>query len=145
MRHLTTILSSFTLLLTFVFYFRWSRDISTTPILLQNIRHSFSYHPELLNFDEDTQKRWWSQTDHEWWRTEWTDEDGRRVLMGIDMLHKIHCLVSIRDEFTALLLNGTYHYNFYDKNQIDKRLHLGHCFDLIRQVSKNGCELDCRV
>lgn len=67
---------------------------------------------------------------------EWQNEAGQEVTRAIDMVHMIHCLTNIREIFTELTTNQSFHddYNAEVPESIVRRYHLGHCFDTIRQV-----------
>jgi len=56
-------------------------------------------------------------------------------LYSVGMLHQLHCLGMLRSEFTKLLSHERDTMDFFGIEQLDYRNHLGHCMDLIRQVS----------
>ncbi|KAL1877500.1 hypothetical protein Daus18300_002487 [Diaporthe australafricana] len=118
------------------FKMRWSRGISGSPIHLLPLQYTFIDHPEMRPFDQETSDIWlpWGR-DH-WWSMEWRDPSGARLTQGIDMLHKLHCLVSIREEFTMMAMEKERRVFFNDKTaeSITRRMHIKHCFDFIRGV-----------
>lgn len=121
------------------FNMRWSHGISGGPIDLQlpPLQYTFVDHPEMRPFDQETSDVWlpWGR-DH-WWSMEWRDPaSGARLTQGIDMLHKLHCLVSIRDEFTMMATDKDRRVFFNDKTaeSVTRRMHVKHCFDFIRGV-----------
>lgn len=116
-------------------HFRWGGDrIASWPITLKPFDYSWTKHSELLSFDPETQKLWEKFTSSQWFNTGWQVAGKGPAIRALDMLHKIHCLVAIRAEFTSLSLNQTHQALFYTRQKRVERLHLGHCFDLIRQV-----------
>ncbi|KAI3320978.1 hypothetical protein HD806DRAFT_504144 [Xylariaceae sp. AK1471] len=73
---------------------------------------------------------------HAWWEAEWRDDTGRRFLRSIDVFHKMHCLVAMRGESSALATDDR-----CDKeiravarkvDLIENQDHLEHCFDFLR-------------
>lgn len=133
---LVLLFSAFVLSL-LAFHYRWDRPITTSPIKLPKISYRFVQHPDLLHFDQATQSRWNSIINEDWWNMKWKDESsGQVVTRGVDMLHKLHCLIALREEFTMLVNDPSRHLKFQaeDVGSTDMRLHLGHCFDFLRQV-----------
>ncbi|KAF3765274.1 hypothetical protein M406DRAFT_355854 [Cryphonectria parasitica EP155] len=116
------------------FNMRWYRGISGDPIDLPPLQYTFTDHPEMRPFDQETSDIWlpWGR-DH-WWSMEWRDPSGAHLTQGIDMLHKLHCLVSIREEFTMMATDKNRRVFFNDKTaeSITRRMHIKHCFDFIR-------------
>lgn len=135
------VMSAVLLLSIVAFHLRWSRPVSSSPIQLPQTSYIFRKHHDLMAFDENTQKSWSSIIEPKWWDMSWTDSSGQIVTRGLDMFHKLHCLIALREEFTALVLDPDHHLRFeaQDRDSVDARLHLGHCFDFLRQVSQ-GCE-----
>ena len=139
---LAAILTATCIILTFVFHRRWTRPISQWPINLPLRRYTFIDHPELRDFDDAAvNDRWAGMVWHEWWDTEWRDDTGHHFPQGIDVFHKMHCLVAIREEFATLATDETRAtaVNARDpeakgpKPNINTN-HLQHCFDFLRQV-----------
>ncbi|KAK2052711.1 hypothetical protein LY76DRAFT_467223, partial [Colletotrichum caudatum] len=61
---------------------------------------------------------------------------GTVVVRGIDMFHKMHCLISLRAELTALALGDPARRAVWRARDTEAEadlLHLGHCFDFLRQ------------
>lgn len=119
------------------FHSRWDRPFTSSPIDLPEIPYTFTQHSDLLLFDQATQAKWNAMIHPNWWDMKWTDtSSGEVVTRGVDMLHKIHCLVALREEFTTLANNPNRYLKFQaeDHSSSDMRLHLGHCFDFLRQV-----------
>lgn len=99
----TALLTVSTIVLAFIFSARWNRPISQWPIDLPLYRYTFTAHPELHDFDDPAAKDLWGDmVYHDWWATDWRDDTGRRFTRGIDIFHKMHCLVAIREEFVKL-------------------------------------------
>ena len=140
----TALLTVTWIALAFVFHGRWTRPVSQWPINLPLRRYTFIDHPDLRNFDDAAaNNRWAGMVWTDWWDTEWRDDTGHRFPRGIDMFHKMHCLVAIREEFAALATDETRAatFNARDLEAKDQRLHLKlnqnhleHCFDFLRQV-----------
>lgn len=130
-------LSVLILVSTGAFHWRWERPISSSPIALPEIPLAFTTHHHLLPFDQATQEAWASIISPRWWDMTWVDGSGQAVVRGLDMFHKLHCLIAVREEFTALALDPDRHRAFQaeDGEAEAARLHLGHCFDFLRQVS----------
>lgn len=132
---LSSLLFAFSL---WAFHTRWTRPLTSSPIHLPEVPYAFAQHPELQPFDDATQARWNALIEPNWWDTQWTDQQrsGEIVTRGIDMLHKIHCLVALREEFTTLANDPNRYLKFQaaDHGASDMRFHLGHCFDFLRQV-----------
>ena len=115
---------------------RWKRGITQSPINLPPRQYIFQNHPELLPFDQETSDIWQPLGIDHWWSMEWRDTDGNRLTKGIDMLHKLHCLVSVREEFTMMANDekrSTY-FNGRNAESLTRRMHIRHCFDFIRSV-----------
>ncbi|KAK2049010.1 hypothetical protein LZ31DRAFT_591062 [Colletotrichum somersetense] len=122
-------------------HFRWQRPIITSPIVLPEIPYAFDRHRELEPFDAATQARWDTLISRDaWWDMSWVT--GRYpgsktvVVRGIDMFHKMHCLIALRAEFTALVLGDPERRAAWRKEGAKDEadlLHLGHCFDFLRQ------------
>lgn len=120
------------------FHLRWSPHGAPLDLLQLPPRpYTFVDHPEMRPFDQATSDVWlpWGR-DH-WWSMEWRDPaSGARLTQGIDMLHKLHCLVSIRDEFTLMATDQDRRVFFNDRTaeSVTRRMHIKHCFDFIRGV-----------
>ncbi|RFU79491.1 hypothetical protein TARUN_2698 [Trichoderma arundinaceum] len=142
----TALLTVTCISLAIVFHLRWTRPISQWPINLPLRRYQFIEHPDLRGFDDEAIKnRWANMVWHNWWDTEWQDDTGRRFPRGIDVFHKMHCLVAIREEFTELATDETRATREAALRARDveakgkkidlilNRNHLEHCFDFLRQ------------
>ncbi|EMD84701.1 hypothetical protein COCC4DRAFT_77040 [Bipolaris maydis ATCC 48331] len=129
------VLSTVLLLSIGAFHLRWDRTISSSPIHLPQTFYTFTKHRDLIAFDENTQKSWNSIIGSEWWDMSWTDSSGQVVVRGLDMFHKLHCLIALREEFTKLSLDSDRHLFFQGQKpeSMAAELHLGHCFDFLRQ------------
>jgi hypothetical protein len=133
-----SILSTVILLLSAGFFrLRWNTGISSAPINLPTKRYVFIDHPELRSFDQKAIDLWQVYAKHHWWSMEWRDPAGNRLTQGIDMLHKLHCLVAIREEFTLMATDEGRrdYFNAHNAESLTRRLHIKHCFDFIRQVN----------
>ena len=141
------ILCTLTLTISFVsFHFRLWRDISEAPINLPSRQYVFVDHPELRPFDQEATEKWHSYAKEHWWSMPWTDNEGNQLVQGIDLLHKLHCLVAIRKEFTSLASNESRRDEFNAKtaSAITMKMHLQHCFDFLRQVRKGQNHLNLK-
>ncbi|KAF3018840.1 hypothetical protein E8E14_006168 [Neopestalotiopsis sp. 37M] len=141
------LLTAFCIILAFVFHSRWERPVSQWPINLPLRPYTFVDHPHLRDFDNaDASEYWGAMVWHEWWNAEWRDDAGRRFPRGIDVFHKIHCIVAIREEFANLAMDDVRPSKrelasetqpaSRDKRVVDLTLnqsHLEHCFDFLRQ------------
>ncbi|KAI0975026.1 hypothetical protein F4678DRAFT_359939 [Xylaria arbuscula] len=134
----TSLLTVVFFTLAIVFSSRWSRDVSQWPFNLPTRAYTFVDHPSFRDLDDpDAADAWDRMVRHAWWEAEWRDDAGRRFLRGIDVFHKMHCLVAIREEFAALATD--------DRRDEERRVvprkidlienqdHLEHCFDFLRQ------------
>ncbi|KAI1820840.1 hypothetical protein F4861DRAFT_521648 [Xylaria intraflava] len=129
--------------LALVFSSRWTRDVSQWPINLPTRLYTFVNHPSLRDLDDPVAADNWNRmVRHEWWNTEWRDDAGRRFPRGIDVFHKMHCLVAIREEFAALATNDSprEEEKVAARDGADMKIqltlnrnHLEHCFDFLRQ------------
>lgn len=143
------LLTVFCIILAFVFHSRWERPVSQWPINLPLRPYTFVDHPHLRDFDNgDAGQYWGAMVEHDWWDAEWRDDAGRRFPRGIDVFHKMHCLVAIREEFANLVMDDVrptkrelasepQQERSHDKRVVDLTLnqnHLEHCFDFLRQV-----------
>ncbi|CAJ2508452.1 Uu.00g134780.m01.CDS01 [Anthostomella pinea] len=143
---LTTLLTILWLSVAYMFHSRWGRDVSQWPMDLPARSYTFTDHPHLRDFDDAVAaEHWGGMVRHEWWDTEWRDESGRRFPRGIDVFHKVHCLVAIRDDF-AIMASSPDRGEKPDfrKKRAEERTrrkveltvnqnHLQHCFDFLRQ------------
>ncbi|KAK1565918.1 uncharacterized protein LY79DRAFT_573128 [Colletotrichum navitas] len=142
-RNLWTFFLMAALLLTCLsaFHFRWRRAIVSSPIVLPEVPYAFDRHRDLEPFDEATQARWDDLISRNlWWDMRWIDgrnpASGTVVTRGIDMFHKMHCLISLRAEFTALVIGDPARRSTWRAQDAEAGadlLHLGHCFDFLRQ------------
>lgn len=132
-------LTTATLVLVFIFHWKWTRPISSYPLELPKIKYTFVERPEFYQFDEATQERWHASMSEKWWKTRWRAPDGGDSVRVFSMFHRIHCLTALREEFTLLTTDPKRHESFYAENddKTGSRLHLGHCFDLLRQACNN--------
>jgi hypothetical protein len=118
------------------FNMRWSRPILQAPIELPPRSYMFEDHPELRPFDQETTELWRPFGKEHWWSMEWMDPSGHRLTAGIDMLHKLHCLMAVRDEFTLMATDPDRRtvFNAKTAESTTRRMHVKHCLDFIRQV-----------
>lgn len=142
----TALLTVTTIALAFVFHSRWTSPVSQWPIDLPTRPYTFVDHPGLRDFDAAAAgERWEGMVYHDWWDTEWRDDEGRRFPRGIDVFHKMHCLVAIRAEFALLATDQTRAAEpVLSRGDVGARgeprlnvnaNHLQHCFDFLRQVT----------
>ena len=138
----TALVTVICVVLAFVFHRRWTRPISYWPIDLPLREYTFVDHPSLRDFDDTAANdRWAGLVYHKWWDTEWRDDAGQQFPRGIDVFHKMHCLVAIREEFATLATDETratalkarYSRAKEPKLKVNTN-HLQHCFDFLRQV-----------
>lgn len=127
-----------TLFLAFLFHSRWDRDISDAPFHLPTRQYTFTPDRRLQDFDQDTLKLWQTIVPEKWWETnlaDWQDASGHQLSRAVDVIHMIHCLTNIRDIFTQLAVDPDYReqFNAHVLEAVVRRVHLGHCFDTIRQ------------
>jgi hypothetical protein len=132
----STALTILILLLTVALHFRFQPTPPAYPITLAPITNEFTTNPSLHPFDLATQETWKSLIPPGWSGIRAQSPSGGSLVAGIDMYHKLHCLTSIRQEFTALVTDERRWHTFWDEENEVQRLHWGHCFDFIRQVSK---------
>jgi hypothetical protein len=141
----TALLTVTTIALAFVFHSRWIRPVTQWPINLPMRPYTFVDHPGLRDFDSAAAgDQWESMVHHNWWDTEWRDDAGHRFPRGIDVFHKMHCLVAIRTEFSMLATDPTRAAKLvFSRDDKEERAepslnvnarHLQHCFDFLRQV-----------
>ncbi|OJJ69564.1 hypothetical protein ASPBRDRAFT_281446 [Aspergillus brasiliensis CBS 101740] len=135
MTTILTILLGAIVILTVIFHYRWERQIRTSPIVLDRIRYTFQDNPELRPFDDKTSATWASQIPEGWSSVEFQDVHGHKSLKGIGMYHKLHCLSSLRTHVAELLSESVRIRPLDQTEALIQQLHLGHCFDFIRQVS----------
>ena len=141
---LTALLTVICIALAFLFQIRWAQPISQWPIDLPMRRYTFVDHPSLRDFDDAAAgDRWGGMVWKKWWNTEWRDNTGRRFPRGIDVFHKMHCIIAIREEFAKLATNEARDEAFQPRDEAEdekfklefNRNHLEHCFDFLRQVN----------
>ncbi|KAI0160422.1 hypothetical protein GGR57DRAFT_519303 [Xylariaceae sp. FL1272] len=135
---LTTLLTVVFFALAVVFSNRWSRDVSQWPFQLPIRPYTFVDHAAFRDLDDDEAAVAWNRTVHlAWYEAEWRDETGRRFLRGIDVFHKIHCLVAIRKQIVILATADRQEDRSLEPRAtvdlIENVDHMEHCFDFIRQ------------
>lgn len=121
------------ILLVLLFNQRWSGRIAASPVQLPRRSYTFLDHPELRPFDTQTEQRWSELSRTDWYNTHWRSSSGQQLTRGIAMFHKLHCLQSLRSEFTRLVHDPNRHEVFWSASEETTRMHIGHCFDFIRQ------------
>ncbi|KAE9373175.1 hypothetical protein N431DRAFT_455966 [Stipitochalara longipes BDJ] len=133
----TLLLTVTFMVLAFIFHLRWTRPVSHWPIDLPLRSYAFVDRSDLREFDDAAaQDRWAGMVNHIWWATEWQDDTGDHFPRGIDVFHKMHCIIAIREEFVMYLTDetraGTGDSKTNGKLTVNAN-HLQHCFDFLRQ------------
>ncbi|KAH7321827.1 hypothetical protein BKA65DRAFT_540972 [Rhexocercosporidium sp. MPI-PUGE-AT-0058] len=136
----SALLTATCILLAVVFHIRWTQPISRWPIDLPMRSYMFFDRPELKDFDSPkAQGHWSGMVNKVWWDTKWQDNKGDQFPRGIDVFHKMHCIIAIREEFVLFLTDVT---RAETTNTGDPKVngkltinanHLQHCFDFLRQ------------
>lgn len=126
----------FILTLTFIFHLRWETPTDPLNAIIPNrIPYTFIDDPLARQFDNSSDRYW---HDHllpkNGGEAIYVDAYPQERQKSIALLHQLHCLGMVRSHFLKLATVSGYPEELGGKGQTTLRNHLGHCFDLIRQV-----------